>query len=204
MIGWVTGGVNLFAVMFYLFAAFSLAEDIRTIEQLASYVSPDNKTQLENAYTLYNSRVPPMAALYGHTSEGIYQTGTKNDSADEFFRADTGRNQAYDIADDYKNIVQEDRPGEDDEINKQIRPVRKYPNVNEEPESWYKEYEKNRNDRKEDRKFDDRRPLARFTDRLRDRFRDRYDERPRGLREERVSHPFGYEHRQRGRYSDFY
>ena len=44
----------------------------------------------------------------------------KIDAADEFFRADTDRNQAYDIADDYKNIVQEDRPGEDDEINKQV------------------------------------------------------------------------------------
>ena len=199
MMGWIAAGINLFAVMFYLFAAFSLTEHTRRIQEMTSLVGPSSKNQFANAYTTYNARIPPMGGLYGHdayNSQSMNRHSNKNDAADEFFVADAGRNQAYDFAADYNKIVNEDRPGEDEEINEQIRPVQK---LDQEKESWYKEYKKNENDRK-----NDRRPASAYGNRYRDRYRDRSVDQSRDYREDRISHPYGYGHQQRGRYRDFY
>ena len=199
MMGWVAAGVDLFSVLFYLFAAFSLAQHTRRIQEMTSLMGQSGKNQMGNAYTTYNTRNPTLGILYGHNAyntQSIYRT--KKNDADEFFVAEAGRNQAYALAEDFNKIINEDRPGEDEEINQRIKPV---PKLDEEPESWYKE---RKNDRGNDRKYNDRRPPSRYDDRYRKRQSERYDDRSRDYREDRISHPYGYGHHQRGRYRDFY
>ncbi len=134
MIGWVAAGLNFFAVLFYLFSIFSLSEYINELPTMATMRG-------DAVYPHYAGKMRPSSSA----SPSDPYAHKRRSAADELYYASNTRNQAYNIVGDYRRITRADKPGQDEEINRQIKPVRREQGRNsryshlddEEPGSWY-------------------------------------------------------------------
>lgn len=183
---------------------------------MTALVGPGSQGQVASTSSVNNSRVPPMAPMYGLGAYGAQNVSPikRKDAADDFFLNTGGRNSAYDLAEDYNRIFTEDRPGQSEEINQQIRPVQNEPYDEERPESWYKD---GKYDRRNERHQNHRRPTSQYEERYGDRSRERYGngyvdrqgvsyehDDTKNNRQDRISHPYGYGHQNMGYYREFY